>query len=346
MMNIALIRNRLVGVILGTWLTYSLILPAMASEHRECVGRFELTLPGNVEAATTKFIFGRSYVEHSIEFHDGQPAPLSSFFSDGDFQIGRGISKSDYQRIMSDVRAGLKKSDDYEPVSDVLTGREDTVAFMGSRFGEFYLYRGDVFVSFHTASSSASLGEDVASKVHARLMATLSGMKLRGVGEIPQAAGDCLPYVFVRKEKNDARKIGVTFQLESHPDVTILIIDDTSRAKASLTSRQKNEFMWKYSGLGTQVKLDHDPLPFHTIELDGRQGVSSFGTITRDDGTTDFGYLATVQGDPNDSVDAPDLTLLVQRTSRYAKGNPPVSKDELKKLAKEIAASIRRRPVQ
>jgi hypothetical protein len=178
------------------------------------------------------------------------------------------------------------------------------------------------------------------------LMSTLSELKFREVGSIPREAGDCLPYLFIRKEKIEVRKIGVTFRLESHPDVTIFILDDASRAKANLASRQKNEFVWKYSGLGTQVKLDHDPLPFHTVELDGRRGVSSFGKITPDDGTTDYCYLVTVQGDPNAAVDTPGLTLLVQRTAKYAKGNRPVSKNEFKQFANDIAASIKRRPIQ
>ncbi|SAK82936.1 hypothetical protein AWB75_05335 [Caballeronia catudaia] len=345
-MNIASIVRRLTGVILGTWLTYSQITPTTASEHRECVGRYELTLPDDFEVATTRLKIREKYVEHTTEFPDGEIAPLSSFIANGDFQITRGLSKSDYERIMSDVRAGLREYDDYVRLSNVRTGRMDTVAFLGSRSGEFYLYKGDFFVSFHTADFSTATGEDAAKNVNAQLMSTLSGLKFREIGSVPREAGDCLPYLFIRKERIDARKIGVTFRLERHPDVTIFILDDASRAKANLTSRQKNEFAWKYSGLGVQVELDHEPVPFHTVDLDGRNGVSSFGTITRNDGTTDYGYLATVQGDPNAPLDTPDLMLLVQRTAKYAKGNPPISPEELKRMAKDIAASVKRRPVQ
>jgi hypothetical protein len=85
-------------------------------------------------------------------------------------------------------------------------------------------------------------------------------------------------------------------------------------------------------------------MPYHSVTLDGREGIATSATITRDDGATDFGYLATVQGDPNASVDTPDLLLLVELTATNAKDNPPVSAEDIDGIGKAISASIKRRP--
>jgi hypothetical protein len=333
----------------------SFITLAVADERHECVGHYELALPDKADiATTTSRIFGKSGDEHRIQFLDGQPADLSSF---NGFEIVRDMTLSQYESLQADVKARLAKvakNDDYSVQTEIPTGQVHSIAYLGAISGGMYIYKDGQIVAFNTFSY-----QDSAAVKHS-LYEVLNGLEFRRDYEIPKGEGICMPGIFVAANGNSSRNIAVTFRLAEHPDVTIMFKEKTSSQpvnfvdvhnmpvgrQANLTSREQNEFVWKYSGLGQEVKLDHDPLPFHTVELDGRKGVSSFGTIKRDDGTTDYGYLATVQGDPNAAVDTPDLTLLIQRTAKYAKGNPLVSNEELKQIAKDIAASVKRRPVE
>lgn len=61
----------------------------------------------------------------------------------------------------------------------------------------------------------------------------------------------------------------------------------------------------------------------------------------------DYGYMAYYKGDP-DKPGEPDLMLSVIRTASRAveAGKTPVTQEELYAMAKKIAASIKRRPVQ
>ncbi|WP_108506370.1 MULTISPECIES: T6SS immunity protein Tli4 family protein [unclassified Paraburkholderia] len=157
-----------------------------------------------------------------------------------------------------------------------------------------------------------------------------------------------MPNVFVADKGTDAaRQVGVTFRLKNHPDVTISFLDEKALATdPKLTSRQKSEFVWGYEyGIGKRIKLV-GATPYRTATLDGREGVETSAIITRDDDSTDYGYLALVQGDANAPADRPNLLVLVERNAKYAKGNPPVSAEELDLMAKGIAASVRRRPPQ
>ncbi|SAK57932.1 hypothetical protein AWB75_02286 [Caballeronia catudaia] len=343
----------------ATFLFGFLASPVLANQFEECVGRYQLALPGIAQPATvTPRVVDRKYVEEPIQFPDGQPANLSTFRVNGRFEITRELTLAEYVAFKDVLKRRIDEAgrDNKDLLRiEMSTDRPHAYAYFGSASSGFSIYADGQMVTFRTAGYG-----DNAEAGKAKIQKILNGLAFRKDFEVPRGAGVCLPGVFVALEENDHRDVGVTYRLKEHPDVTILFKDKTSAKpiemvdvhnmpvgrRTNLTSREQNEFVWKYSGLGRAVKLDHDPLPFQNVELDGRKGVSSFGTITRDDGTIDFAYLATVQGDPNAAVDTPDLMLLVQRTAKYAKGSPPVSKDELKKIAKDIAASVIRRPVQ
>ncbi|MGT2472732.1 T6SS immunity protein Tli4 family protein [Paraburkholderia terrae] len=163
---------------------------------------------------------------------------------------------------------------------------------------------------------------------------------------MPHGTGACLPGIFIASSAaDDFSNIGVTFRLKEHPDVTIFFADRTAGDLSKMTSKQRNEFVWTSDAVGRVIHL-HGPLRYRPTLMAGRLGTASFATVTRYDGATDYAYLVTIQGDPKASVDTPDLELLVERTAKYAKGMPPVSGDELEQIAKAIAASVTRRPVQ
>ncbi|WP_156923474.1 T6SS immunity protein Tli4 family protein [Burkholderia sp. WSM2232] len=327
---------------------------AVAANYHECVGRYELSLPGEVDVATTtSLVFDDAVIRnpdkhilYPIQFPDGQQTMYSSFGFNGKFQIVRGISDAW-------AKAFLQKSKDFviaskrEPTADqqfieVSTGQPNSVALSGTRVSEFDRYMNGQMIVY-TATSF----EDSPEVTRKRMMNTLASLRAREPYEIPRQAGACLPGIFVAsKAANDFSNIGVTFRLKEHPDVTIFLADRSAGDLSKMTSRQRNEFVWTSDAIGRVIHL-HGPLRYRPTMMAGRSGAASFATVTRYDGATDYAYLVTVQGDPNATVDTPDLELLVQRTAKYAvKGVSPVSGEELERIAKAVAASVKRRPVQ
>lgn len=127
---------------------------------------------------------------------------------------------------------------------------------------------------------------------------------------------------------------------------SVLSYEGVFRITSQVPQSRFDKRVWGYEyGIGKRIKL-HGLMPYRSVKLDGREGIATSATITRDDDSTDYGYLATVQGNPNASIDTPSLLLLVERNAKYAKGNPPVTAAELQQIAEGIAASVKRRPVQ
>ncbi|WP_167231581.1 T6SS immunity protein Tli4 family protein [Burkholderia sp. Ap-962] len=314
---------------------------AMADALQECVGRYELMIPGDADVALTIPTAFAKPQENPIRFSDDQPAVHSVFIYDGTFRITGSMSRADFGLTLSGIKTRVASRDENGRFEVIPTGRPDALAWAGNRAAGFYIYENGWAISFRESSSDPSVAKQ-------RTQAVLKGFSARNADEIPKADGVCLPGMFVADNGNDsARKVGVTFRLKNHPDVTIFFLDEKAlAADPKLTSKQKNEFVWGYEyGIGKRIKLV-GAAPYRTVELDGREGVETSAIITRDDGSTDYGYLATVQGDFKAPVDTPNLLLLVERNAKYAKGNAPVTADELALIAKDIASSIKRRSTQ
>jgi len=82
-------------------------------------------------------------------------------------------------------------------------------------------------------------------------------------------------------------------------------------------------------------------LGYRFISTGGQKGKVLFVTITRMDDMQDYGYVVYVEG----GHATPSQMLYVIRTASRAKGKP-VSKDELKDMATQIMASVKRQVVQ
>ncbi|WP_321857734.1 T6SS immunity protein Tli4 family protein [Paraburkholderia tropica] len=273
-----------------------------------------------------------------IRFSDNLPAPLSSFIYDGKFEISRSVSQSEFDalvgRAKDELAASAKKPYADQRYTPLAASAARSFAWLGAKDSGFYTYKNGTAISFIAQPASEKSTAFV-----------LDNVRARDDGEVPTAPGVCLPGAFVESEQPDrARAVGVTFRLKDHPDVLIFFHDlKVLKDQPKLTSRQKNEFVWTSEfGVGKAVKL-HGVFPWQTVKLDGREGVGSFGTITRNDDSTDYGYLVTVQGDLNASTDTPDLLLYVERNASASQGKTPVTADELEKIGEEVAASIKRR---
>ena len=308
----------------------------------ECVGRYELALPGSVEVAVSTRESLHGGVKDPIRFGDGQHAPHSRFIYDGGFSITDDVTRDAYDEYVAPFKKlpADANSRDSNGFGSYPIGLAGAAGWIGKKLLGFVVYKSGRIYSY-TDTGNPDLTE---AKQH---FSKISGnFSSRALYEIPTGPGVCLPYAFVADNDQDSnRQVGVTFRLIDHPDVTVFLLDAKAQAtNPKLTSRQKNEFVWGYDyGIGKQIKL-HGVMPYHSVMLDGREGVATSATITRDSGATDFGYLATVQGDPNASSDTPDLLLLVERTAANAKGKTPMSAEEIDEIGKAISASIKRRP--
>lgn len=313
--------------------------------NEDCLGRYEIALPGDAEIAVSIPDSLRDDVKDPIRFSDGQPAPHSRFIYNGGFTITSSVPHSLFDEQIAptkeSVQSGTKSqgTSKFRPYPIALS---DASGWIGKSSIGFDLYAGGRIFSY---TETGDDGMDIARQHFDKISRNFS---TRSLFEVPRSEGVCLPYSFIKDDGHDEnRQIGVTYRLVAHPDVTVFFLDaKASTANPNLTSRQKNQFVWGFEyGIGKQIKLS-GLLPYRSVKLDGREGVVTSATITRDDDSTDYGYLATVQGDPNAPVDTPSLLLLVERNAKYAKGNAPVTADELQQIAERIAASIRRRPSQ
>ncbi|WP_310631931.1 T6SS immunity protein Tli4 family protein [Paraburkholderia sp.] len=310
----------------------------LAAPQEECVGRYRLTLPSEADVALTT---AKAFVDEQdvpIRFADGLGAQHSSFVYDGSFEISDSVSQNDFdaqlKRAKAQAMASAAKPRADQRYTLLPVSGNQNLAWSSAKASGFYTYKNGTAVSFVTRSVSEQHAVDV-----------LRNVRARASGEIPTTPGVCLPGLFVEaNEPDEVREVGATFRLKAHPDVLIFFRDlKVLRGQPRLTSRQENEFIWTGAfAVGKAVKL-HGVFPWRSVKLDGREGVGSFGTITRADNSTDYGYLVTVQGDLDAPTDTPDLLLYVERNASASQGKTPVTADEIEKIGEEIAASIKRR---
>ncbi len=80
------------------------------------------------------------------------------------------------------------------------------------------------------------------------------------------------------------------------------------------------------------------------MTLAGYEGRQSFVRLTVQDGTQNYGYYAVVRGNPDATVDTPDIRLFVEQDVKLARGKTPLTKDQFINMAQAIAKSVQRRP--
>nr|WP_156923473.1 T6SS immunity protein Tli4 family protein [Burkholderia sp. WSM2232] len=252
----------------------------------------------------------------------------SAFGFNGEFEIFQGVSKDWAGRFLTKMRTFTARSKDEsnedKRFSEVATGLPDSFAMSGTMLSEFNVYQNGQLTRFTAVSYNES-----PQVIKQRMINTLRNFRLRNAYEVPNERGACLPGLFIASTgMDDVSDIGVTFRMKEHPDVTIFFADRSAGDLSKMTSQQRNEFVWTSDAIGRVIHLQ-GPLRYRPTMMAGRLGTASFATVTRA------------------AVDTPDLELLVQRTAKHAaKGIPPVSGDELERIAKAVAASVRRRPVQ
>ena len=199
----------------------------------------------------------------------------------------------------------------------------------------------------------------------------------RALYEIPNEKGVCIPYGFIKSDTPQDRVISSAMRLKDHPDVTVLLMDKSASRggfvrKENPTAIEEIRYIWEWGFNWRTEKLQATGFPrFPLVRIAGYKGRSSFVEITRPNPATydpddvctknsyyaeeqilakcpplpvDYGYVAYVQGDPNAKEDTPSLLLYVLQESEYGpNGKPSIGRDELHTMADTIAASIKRR---
>ncbi|WP_307602663.1 hypothetical protein [Variovorax boronicumulans] len=173
---------------------------------------------------------------------------------------------------------------------------------------------------------------------------------------VPAEPGVCLPYGFMTGEKKPAH-VAVSFRLVDRPDIVVYLSDRDASSEDSIDSEKfVNEAVQRgyFYGAKLTEPLDGRVRPFHSITVDGRQGLGGMALITRSvlsgppihnetNKNQDWGYLAYIPGDKNAPPGtSSNLIFKVERFGRFAK--TPMTESEFRDLVKTIAQSIKRRP--
>jgi hypothetical protein len=324
-----------------------------ASQWRaECIGRYQLSFPGDVEVAVAKpETFPQVSRISPYAYSDSHGASYSKIHYEGLIFVSATLSVKEVQRI---VKTNQKYTDDAKKkrlaASDKKTAESlkrlslalpDSYAWQSGNSVELYLHRDSRLFTWEGD------GDEHSEYNHALMLKILNGFRTRQLFEIPRGKGVCIPYGFIADDESSWRDVGVSFRLKDHPDVEVFFRDAAARdlpypAVPDLSTRNELRFFWEviYRGATKDIHLSWPP--YRSVKLDQRDGEYTFARFTRTDDSHDFGYLAYVKGDPKAATDTPNLMLYVIRTGTRAK-DQPVSEDELKDIAKKITASIRRR---
>jgi len=346
------------GATLLTILCCRSVVAASAEWKEECVGRSMFQLPPDVEVA------GHAYREIANEmqggnglsepqFADDQIAGWSRFGYTGFFLISNPLSaieikdvRSKFVKAKSALKARLasgKPSAD-EKIVDISIAHRN-LAWSSQSNVRFLLQLNDHLISGRFGYTDKTKAENI------KLFKSFAErVEPRPIFSIPNEPGVCLPYTFIRDDGRHLRDVTVTYRSRAYPDVSIILHDSTPAESPSSTSKAKaqpqfvlNEFwsQYEHSETGRKVSAAWWPRTTQAVEIDGREGLSTFVKIVRVDGSIDYGYSAHVSGE----TEMPDLTLHVIReaNSAQAGGRKPTRQQELLELAQRIATTIRRR---
>jgi hypothetical protein len=356
MMQLLSLRRTWALLILG-WLLISpntFAANSQADWMAECVGRYQLNIPGEVEVAlTTEEGFLTTDLAVHIGFKNGLAAPYSRFIYRGEIDISTTMKSEEVALLQKKIDAKvntLKKyyienyrEDVAQSIKPITLASPTAFSWQAGVVVHQYIYQDNRIFGF-IAGEQDSLIENL--KLSHLIVDNLHP---RPLFVLPKGEGICIPYGFISDDGKPARHVAVTMRLIDHPDVEIFFEDQTAprpyKTGADLPDAKHLNFLfWKQEARHTKGIEVLFP-GYRNIELDGQTGSASFVEITRSDGSKDYGYAAVVSGDYTAKTDTPQLMLYAIRTASRTKGTP-VSKNELKDMAEKIAASIKRREVK
>ena len=348
----------------------------------ECVGYFQITLPGEVEIGVVQNDPDPSKGTHNLEKRGNQ------FFADtfyiGGIRTSSLVAESSFSRVKDEAAKKIEdlkqrmKTDSSIKIFLYESDQSSIRYFFTSKqkvYGSIFLYQAGRIYFFRTSESELPAAE-AESKVKSAQTQFLQSFRARALYEVPQEKGFCVPYGFVKDDSPQKRSMGTIMRLKDHPDVRILFRDQSAlfggnySKEENASVEQELRAFWERASWGGVKYQALGFRKFPSVQIGGYKGQSTFVEITRptrssksecswDDQyfskaekkaagclpqTLDYGYIAYVKGDPDAKEDTPNLLLYVMQNSEDAPdGKPTIGKDELKKMADTIAASIKRR---
>jgi hypothetical protein len=329
----------------------------------ECIGRAQLNLPWDSEVAAYPFRRMKELIEEPggqqrFQFEDGKEAGWAEleFGAYGPIYISTPLANNQIAELQSlflseKIKTKEKFSRSYNvternaSISSIATGRENVLAWKVDK------YINTLIKLDHNLFFAEIGGTPDSEKNNEELIEFINTSKSRKIYAIPDEEGICIPYAFIKSDRNQRRSISASYRMKSHPDIIITFKDSGSnilRKKDDHTKDVKyelNDFWSQYQGPGdtTTVRSIWKIPSTHSITLAGRSGLASFVVAVRPDGTMDYGYLAIANsgvGEPKNT-----LQLLIIQTSAHAQaaGITPLDKENFLRLAEMIAKSIRPR---
>lgn len=326
----------------------------------ECVGRYQVSLPGDVEIAlANRNDFVSNIRDIQNRFNDGVLASSSEISVNGTIYVNQLKHAGDLSAIRKEVDTGMKnlikqflaQSTEIDHGLQRISGLPDDIfgwMATGQTEQEVELFLGGTDYAYRYMN--------VGEKVLPQGMRFIKSFRPRTLFELPKEPGVCFPYGFIADDGKPTRHVAVTMRLREHPDVLIFFEDmaegNVRRSAAAehfgfgqesveTLEMAKLKNLWEKEAKPTKRFYLQDP-GYHAAYLGGYKGTGSFVEITRLDGGTDYGYAAVIIGQ---NVSVPRLMVYVIRTAVWAK-DAPMSKDDLKEIAIKIVASVKRRVVQ
>jgi hypothetical protein len=331
----------------------------------DCVGRIQLSFPGDVEVAANSaktaeagYIIGND--QPRFEFADGQYAGWSTLVYLGRLYASHPLSAAERERLAMSARQSAFRTLDAvrkkkkDKAGNALVFEElDTKPFVGEASRVNAAYNASLFVG-DTLFWISLPGYDTTWKDQRNVVdGLLAGLASRQIGSIPIKPGVCVPYMFVGDDGQPRRHIAMTYRLREHPDITIMLEDSSAveidpKANPEVYDPEgiSDSFWSRYDNTYRKSLRSVWSTPYRRIKLADSKGLESFVKIVRDNDAVDYGYLVVARGDPKAKEDTPDLMLYVIQDSKNAKakGIEPLGKDAFLAMAQTVAASVKRRP--
>ncbi|WP_300730060.1 T6SS immunity protein Tli4 family protein [Pseudomonas sp.] len=346
----------------------------------ECVGYFQISVPGHVEIGVVRDNPDPSKGNHNFR------SRANNFYAEsiylGEVRTSTMLSKSSFLRIkkektkeVEELTRKLKTDQSIKILSHEVNDSSIYTLFESKNrtFGSMFIYQAGRIFAYEQGGSKTKTTDEYIKNNFANFS---ENFRPRALYEVPQEKGFCMPYGFVRDDSPQKRSMGTIMRLKDHPDVRILfrdasaIFEDNYPHKENASVEMELRAFWErpdWDGVNYQA-LGFRKFP--SVQMGGYKGQSTFVEITRPTRsskelcswgdeyfskvekkeagclpqTKDYGYIAYVKGDPDAKEDTPDLLLYVMQDSQNAPdGKPTIGKDELRKMADTIAASIKRR---
>jgi hypothetical protein len=326
----------------------------------ECSGHLQFSLPVSAVAAGMSYDFLTAHLIHpsnsmTFSFPDGQQAGWSKADFESPILISNELSSpqfADLRKTFLQSKVLTKKfikeklsSDQQQPIGDVSGMPGHSAAWsIGTSVRMFVpLERHLLMMNVDERDKGIGVSIDLAKKLAA-------GTSYRPIFTVPQGRGICLPNVYIRNNSDEIRDIATTYKLVAQPDVSIWI-KDAGAAKYEEKARERNaqpdnvvDNFWAQYEISPTVKKVSPLRSKNSVQLAGRRGLSSFVTITRRDGSVDFGYFGAARGDVTKS-DAPDINVYVitQSSDARSKNVAPLDEKDFRELVKTVTESIQLR---